>query len=146
MRISKNGRISALKVAASVGLLGAAAVHYALVPEHFREWLAAGWFFVALATFEAFYRDRPLARPFAEALGSGHCHERRDHIAVGTLSNQRVAFRPGPWRPEAVGLPDAASTLLEAMTAGALVALYWSGTGSKIPGDRPAEASSEEPA
>ena len=105
------------------GLVGSAAIHAAVVPEHLAEWTAAGVFFVLLALVE---------------MGLGALVVvRRDHVlhlaclavSVGPLLvwlGSRTAglpFGPEAGVPEAVGLADVAACLLEVATAVAALSL-----------------------
>ena len=104
------------------GLLGAAAVHAAVVPEHLREWPAAGGFFVLLTLAEVaaaalVATHRRWALPMALA------------VSVGPLllwlwsRTLGMPFGPEPWTPEAVGLADLAAGALELTTLALAVAL-----------------------
>ncbi len=123
MRLSKTARPTVLKVTAIAGLLGAAGIHFAVSPEHFEEWAAAGWFFLGLATVEAgvgiaLWRSRrPGLLVIAIALSVGTI------LLWGVSRTAGLPFGPEAGMPEAVGLPDATATILEALTAGALLGL-----------------------
>ena len=104
------------------GLLGAAAVHAAVVPEHLGEWPAAGGFFVLLTLAEIaaaalVATHRRWALPMALA------------VSVGPLllwlwsRTLGMPFGPEPWTPEAVGLADLAAGALELTTLALAVAL-----------------------
>ena len=105
------------------GLVGSAAIHAAVVPEHLAEWTAAGVFFVLLALVEV-------------GLGA-LVVVRRDQVlhlaclaaSVGPLLvwlSSRTAglpFGPEAGVPEAVGLADVAACVLEVATALAALSL-----------------------
>jgi hypothetical protein len=112
-----------LSLAVAGASLGAAAIHFAVVPEHLEEWPAAGLFFVVLAIFQAAWAVAYLWRPSRWA------------IAVGILANLATAalwlvsrtiglpFSPEPWVPEEIGLLDVVASALELfLVVGLLVA------------------------
>lgn len=94
--------------------LGAAAIHFAVISEHFAEWWAAGAFFIATGWFQAFWavvlavrRNRPVA--VTGALVNGAI------VAVWLVSRTTgLPFGPDAGSPEAVGLADVTATLFEA--------------------------------
>lgn len=104
--------------------LGAAAIHFGVIGEHFEEWWAAGAFFILVGWFQAFWAVLLAARP-GRTVG-----------AVGVLGNAAIVgvwlvsrtvglpFGPQPGAPEPVGLADAAATLFEVglVVGGALLA------------------------
>ena len=111
------------KMLAALTLLGAAAIHVAVTPQHFDEWFAAGVFFIVLAVAEAVggavmispVGERPAARGLVAALTAGT-------IALWVVSRTvGLPFGPDPGLPEAIGVLDVTSTALEALT---LVALW----------------------
>ena len=51
-RSASSGRIHDLRLLLVAGLVGSAAIHAAVIPEHLQEWAAAGSFFVVLAIAE----------------------------------------------------------------------------------------------
>lgn len=111
------------KTLAVLTLVGAAAIHVAVTPQHFDEWFAAGVFFVALAAAEALgaavmlsrIGELPAVRLVLAALTAGT-------IALWVVSRTAgLPFGPDPGMPEAVGALDVASTGLEVLT---LVALW----------------------
>jgi hypothetical protein len=93
--------------------LGAAAIHFGVISEHFAEWWAAGAFFIVVGWFQAFWAVL-LAVRAGRTVG-----------AVGALGNAAIVgvwlvsrtvglpFGPEAGVPESVGLADAAATLLE---------------------------------
>lgn len=93
--------------------LGAAAIHFAVMPEHFKEWWLFGLFFAGLGWFQALWSVGYLlvpVRPLAWlAIG----------INVATLllwtwtRTLGLPFGPDPGVPEAVGIPDILAGILE---------------------------------
>ena len=104
---------------AAAAAAGSAFVHFAVAPAHFAEWWGFGLFFVVCAEVQLGW-----------ALLLGRTHGRR-LLAVGltgslllvglwTLSRTTgLPFGPEPGVPEAVGVPDLVSVLLEVLTAAA---------------------------
>jgi hypothetical protein len=106
-----SGRASVLPVATLS--LGAAAIHFAVIPEHVKE----GWLFVvlfaAIGWFQALW---PVA--YALRLSGGF-------VGLAVLANAGtvvvwiasrsvgVPIGSDPWVPEAVGAPDVVATLFE---------------------------------
>lgn len=99
----------------ALALVGGALIHLAVVPEHFEEWVAAAWFFVALAVAQAVAAFLVLRWPaparglllLVAALSAGP-------LVVWAWSRTwGLPVGPDPGVPEAVGLPDIAAGLLE---------------------------------
>lgn len=103
---------------------GAAAIHGAVIGEHFRESALYGWFFMLAALAQLAWAVLLARRP------------ERDLLLAGALGNSLVILLwaltriaglplgPEPWRPETVGPPDALATLLEvALVTGSLTLL-----------------------
>jgi hypothetical protein len=105
---------------AAAGLLGAEAIHTAVMSEHFRQWWAEGVFFFALRVLEGGLAAALLLtrsrRPCAAALMVSVAT-----IAVWSWSRTTgVPIGPEAAHPEPVGGPDVVATALEALTALAL--------------------------
>lgn len=56
---------------AAVASLGAAVIHFAVVPMHWRDWLPSGVFFAALATFQLLWAYVAWSRPGTLVLAAG---------------------------------------------------------------------------
>jgi hypothetical protein len=118
---ARGSRVHDLRLILAAGLLGTAAIHAAVVPEHLAEWGAAGAFFIVLAAAElvvAVLLAWPggiqlLAQPQRMVLLAGAV------VSIGPLAlwlysrTLGMPFGPEPGVPEAVGLADVASSLLE---------------------------------
>ena len=118
---SREGRVSDYRVLLVTGLVGSAAIHAAVIPEHLKEWPVAGAFFVLLVLVE-------LALALAVLL-------RLDRLVLMVTAWVSVAtrllwlvsrtvglpFGPEAGVPEAVGLPDVACCVLELVTLAAAV-------------------------
>jgi hypothetical protein len=109
----------AVTVAAAC-LLGADAIHTAVIAEHFTEWWAEGAFFLALSVVEGGLAAALLlapARPTCQAAVLASVGT----IAVWAWSRTTgLPIGPEAGYPEAVGRADTVATLLEALTALAL--------------------------
>src|SRR6185312_8387396 len=94
--------VDGLRLFLAAGLLGSAAIHAAVVPEHLTEWAAAGVFFIVLTAAEL-------------AVGA-------PVVSIGPLAvwlysrTLGLPFGPEPGVPEAVGLADVAACALEVLT------------------------------
>lgn len=115
IRARREDRSPALLNSAALLTLGAAAIHLAVTPEHFEMFVPYGIFFIGLGVAQValgvailFVPQRPLF--IAAAVGT---------IAViGLYLVSRtigLPIAPEPWRPEPVGFPDVAATLMEAV-------------------------------
>lgn len=98
---------------------GAALVHFAVSPEHFGEWWGFGLFFVLCGEVQlgwALWLGRRYGRGmFVLGIGGSLFL-----VAVWALSRLTgLPFGPEPGVPEAVGVPDVVSVVLELGTAGA---------------------------
>jgi hypothetical protein len=100
------------------------------MPAHLREWWLAGLFFagISAAEFCLGFLALSVALRWLWLLAVA--------ISIATMAVwafSRIWGMPvGPraWQPEAVGLPDYISTVLEAMTAGAFLALAYPAPGA----------------
>lgn len=88
---------------AAIASLGAAVIHFTVMPAHWRDWMPAGAFFAALATFQLLWAFIAWSRTDAWVLASGISV---NLVAAGLWVMSCVAGPPvGPsvGRPEAVG-------------------------------------------
>ena len=111
----RGNRVIDLRRLLAATLIGSAVLHAAVVPEHQREWPAAGAFFMVLAAAQLWLavgvllsaRLQPTALLAAAALCAGP-------LAVWSYSRTLgMPFGPGAGLPEPVGLPDVGAGLLE---------------------------------
>ena len=101
--------------------LGAAAIHFAVVQEHFEEWFLFGLAFVGLAWFQAIWSSVYLLRRTRTVAWVG--------IAVNAATiglwvmSRTVGLPIGPeaWEPEAIGALDLVSTIFELLLVGVLL-------------------------
>lgn len=105
------------------GLAGAAAVHVAVLPEHFAVWPAAGWFFLLLGAAQAVVGVLVLTRP-QEAVVWAAVTVTEAPILLWLVSRTvGLPFGPGADAPEPIGLADSAAFVLEAAALAAAVML-----------------------
>ena len=111
-----------LRVAAAAFLLGPAAIHFAVAPEHLREYALYGVLFVLLGLAQAAIAVLVLVRP-SSALLLGGAALSLAVVALWLMSRTvGLPVAPVPWQPEPVGLPDLLSTLMEWLCAWLLIA------------------------
>lgn len=110
--VSEYGRRALLNSAALL-TLAAAAIHFAVVPEHLREFTLYGALFICLGLAQAGLVVALVIRPSRRLFGLA---------AAGTLAvislyvvsrTTGLPIAPQPWRPEPVGFVDVVCTLLE---------------------------------
>jgi hypothetical protein len=106
------------------GLVGSAAIHVAVVPEHLKEWTAAGVFFVLLSVAELAVAAAVVFAPVQRAVWLAAAAISIAPIAVWLYSRTAgLPFGPEPGVREAVGLPDSVAGALELCTLFAAVIL-----------------------
>ena len=102
---------------AAVASLGAALIHFAVVPAHWQEWPQAGLFFVAIALFQLIWARVVLARTTPPVLAAGII------VNVGALALWAVSrtagapFGPHAGEPEVVQGADLCALLLQIYVA-----------------------------
>ena len=109
------------RVTAAACLLGAEAIHVAVMDDHFDEWLLAGLFFLAISLAEGLLAVALLTRPSAAVA----------RLTVGVslatvglwLVSRTVGLPGGPaaGAAEPFGLADSIAGLLELLTVAALL-------------------------
>jgi FtsP/CotA-like multicopper oxidase with cupredoxin domain len=103
----------ALLFGAALLTAGPGAIHFALAPMHFQEYVPFGLFFVAAGALQVAAAAAMLLRPSRRlflAAGAGTV----GIIALYLVSRTTgVPIGPRPWRPEMVGFPDVACTTME---------------------------------
>jgi len=115
---SENGSlVDGLRLFLAAGLLGSAAIHAAVVPEHLTEWAAAGVFFIVLTAAELAVGALVFARNLQPAVLLAAAVVSIGPLAVWLYSRTLgLPFGPEPGVPEAVGLADVAACALEVLT------------------------------
>src|SRR6185312_16857734 len=108
--------VDGLRLVLAAGLVGSAAIHAAVIPEHLGEWAAAGVFFIVLTGAELavaallLARSQPIVLLAAAAVSIGP-------LAVWLYSRTLgLPFGPEAGVPETVGLADLAACALEVAT------------------------------
>src|SRR3954468_703 len=110
-------------VLAAACLLGAEGIHTAVIAPHFAEWWAEGAFFLALSVLEGALAAALLLAP-SRTVSQAAVLASLATIAVWAWSRTTgLPIGPEAGYPEAVGRADTIATLLEALTALALVPL-----------------------
>lgn len=116
-RGSRVGNVHLLLVA---GLLGSAAIHTAVTPDHLSEWPAAGVFFILLTAAEVAIAVAVLFAPRQRTVLLTAAVISLGPLALWLYSRTAgLPFGPAAGIPEAVSLPDCAASALE---IGALLA------------------------
>jgi threonine/homoserine/homoserine lactone efflux protein len=110
----------------ALALLSAAsgAIHSAVSAEHFQEAFIYGVFFLTASTLQAGWAVLLVYRPQRTLLTFGAIGNTATIILWTLTRTVGLPFGPQPWRPEAIGIPDLTSTLLElAIVVGAATLL-----------------------
>jgi hypothetical protein len=111
---------------AAVATAAAAGAHFAVAPEHFREWWGFGTFMLVVGIAQLAWA----ASPSSAAIGIGG---NAALVALWALSRTTgLPFGPDAGTPEAIGPVDLASVLLELTAVAALVANRFAVTGGRI--------------
>lgn len=93
--------------------LGAAVIHFAVVPTHWREWIPAGLFFLTIALFQLIWARLILVRTTTPVLASGILLN-VGVVALWALSRTSGApFGPHSGEPELVRAADLCALLLQ---------------------------------
>jgi FtsP/CotA-like multicopper oxidase with cupredoxin domain len=113
--LSTASRSAAPSYSAALLTLGAAAIHFAVAPEHISEYLLYGIFFILLGAAQVALAVAlvvaPSRRLYAVALFGT-----LTVIGIWLMSRTTgLPIAPQPWRPETIAFTDFAATLLEAI-------------------------------
>jgi hypothetical protein len=119
---------------AALASLGAATIHFAVVPNHWQEWMPAGVFFVLIALFQLLWAKVVLARTTTLILAAGVMLN-VGAIALWAVSRTAGApFGPHAGQAELVQAADLCALLLQIyVVMGAGWALYRGRPGQQIP-------------
>ena len=120
----QRSRVQQVRLLLRGALVGSAAIHAAVIPEHLAEWTAAGLFFILLSAGELAVAGLLLAR----------VRQRTALLAATAISvaplllwlysrTSGLPFGPEAGIPESVGLPDCLACLLEVVSLLAAIAL-----------------------
>lgn len=119
--------------------LGAAAIHASVTPEHVREYLPAGIFFLITCAAQVGWAGLVTWRPTRELLLAGGVGNAA--IVVLWLASRTIGLPLGEsgGRSEAVGAIDAGATVLELLlVASVLIVLRRGPTSHRVPAAHPA--------
>lgn len=117
--------------------LGAAAIHFAVISEHFDEFWAFGLFFAATAWFQAWWAVEYSLRSRTRPLWALGVMVNAGIVAIWLVSRLvGLPFGPRPGEPEPIGLADVTATVLEATLVIVLVAIAARRNGGSFPEDR----------
>jgi len=98
---------------AAIASLGAAFIHFAVVPTHWQEWMPSGLFFVSIALLQLIWARVVLARPTTAVLAAGIAANVAA-AALWALSRTAGApFGPHAGEPELVQAAGLCALLLE---------------------------------
>src|SRR4051812_45740268 len=99
-------------VTAAACLIGSELIHTIVLPEHLREWWAAGVFFAVLSMLEGGLAAAVLFAP-SRRVWHGALALSLATLAVWAWSRTAgLPIGPDPWTPEPVGSADVAATVL----------------------------------
>lgn len=115
---------------AAVASVGAAVIHVGVAPVHFRDWVASGVFFAAIATFQLVWAFVAWSRPTALVLAAGLLV---NASSVALWVTSRIAGLPfGPYagQPEAVDSAGIAAVLLQCYV---MMGAWWAWMRSEEP-------------
>lgn len=98
---------------AAIASLGAAVIHFAVVPTHWQEWMPSGLFFVSIALLQLIWALVVVARPTTAVLAAGIAAN-VGAAALWALSRTAGApFGPNAGEPELVQAAGLCALLLE---------------------------------
>lgn len=98
---------------AALASVGASVIHFAVVPNHWREWMLAGLFFAAIASSQLIWARVVLTRTTAPVLAAGILLN-VGAIALWALSRTAGSpFGPNAGQPELVQAADLCALLLQ---------------------------------
>jgi FtsP/CotA-like multicopper oxidase with cupredoxin domain len=110
------GRSRAQIYSVALLTLGAAAIHFAVVPDHLREFPLYGVFFLGLGLFQVALAVAFVARPSRRLFALGAAVTMSVITLCIAARTVGLPIGPDPWQPEPVGFPDVSATLLEAIS------------------------------
>jgi hypothetical protein len=112
--------------------LGAAAIHFAVMPEHFAEWWAFGLFFAAIGWFEALWAVGYVTNPTLGMAALGLLVNAGTVLLWAASRTTGLPIGPEPWVPEVIGVPDVMATILEVLLVLGLAAAATPRVGSSM--------------
>lgn len=122
------GAQTALRIGIGLASAAAAAFHFAVVPEHLREYWLFGAFFVVSGVAQALWATLVSLRPTSAVYLAGLVGN-ATIIVIWILSRTLgVPVGPESGMPEPVGLLDSLSTVFELLIVAGAVALFRAGS------------------
>ncbi|MDQ0616370.1 hypothetical protein [Arthrobacter globiformis] len=110
---ARTGTTDLRRTLAAVALFGSAAIHLAVIPDHFSHWVVASAFFLALALAEVAGGVLLLRRPGLDVLVAIAAASAVPLVLWVWSRTSGLPFGPDANVPEPVGLADSAASLLE---------------------------------
>ncbi|GAA2499376.1 hypothetical protein GCM10009858_42140 [Terrabacter carboxydivorans] len=128
LRTSPAGAAAELRGLLAATLVGGAAIHVAVAPEHLEEWPAAGVFFIVLTVLQAGAAAALWRRPGRDVLFLVAAISAGPVVVWAWSRAWGLPLGPDPFVPEPVGLPDCAAGALELSAVVLAVVLLRRGT------------------
>ncbi|MDQ1534899.1 MAG: hypothetical protein QOF28_2660 [Actinomycetota bacterium] len=108
-RLARGGLLFTLVLCSA----GAATIHAVVCPEHFREYVAFGAFFVVAAALQGAWAVAALLRPTRALLVVGAAGNAAVILVWAVSRTAGLPIGPEVWQPEAISVRDVVATLLE---------------------------------
>jgi hypothetical protein len=103
--------------------LGAAAIHFAVIGEHFSEYVAFGIFFSVIAWFEALWAVAYVTHPTRQLAVAALVVNAATVMIWGWAHLFGLPFGPEPGQVEPTGIVDLMATLFEVLLVGGLASV-----------------------
>jgi hypothetical protein len=117
--------------------LGAAAIHFAVIGEHFEEFWAFGLFFAGTGWFQAWWAVEYSLRSRTRLLWALGVLVNAGIVAIWIVSRVfGLPFGPHPGEPEPIGLPDVTATVLEGILVILMIVMAARWGAAAFPPDR----------
>lgn len=111
-------------IVAALASTGAGLIHLAVTPGHWQEWLPSGLFFTLIALFQLVWAGWVVRTPRADVMSAGIAANLGSMALWGASRVWGIPIGPNAGVPEAVGVPDVLTVLLEiVVVAGAVWSL-----------------------
>jgi hypothetical protein len=98
---------------AAIASLGAAVIHFAVVPTHWQEWMPSGLFFVSIALLQLIWALVVVARPTTAVLAAGIAANIGAAVLWALSRTAGAPFGPHAGEPELVQAAGLCALLLE---------------------------------
>ena len=103
----------------------AAAIHAAVIPEHFREWMVFGLFFTALTVAQCWLAVVLLRRPERRIVRYVAIASAWVVVLWAVSRTTGIPIGPEQWKPESLGALDIAASCAELVTFVGCVTHLW---------------------